>query len=57
MKTRTVVILEECDLEACVKSVVVVPVDNDQKKKYKAKQGKAKRFILDGVRDHVVSHL
>ena len=36
---------------------MVVLAENDQKKKYKAKQGTAKRFILDGVRDHVVSHL
>ena len=56
-KTRILVVLEEYDLEAYIKSVVVVLADNDQKKKYKAKQGKVKRFILDGVRDHVVSHL
>lgn len=56
-KTKILVVLEEYDLEAYVKSVVDVPVDNDQKKKYKAKQGKAKRLILNGVRDHVVSHL
>lgn len=56
-KTKILVVLEECDLEAYVKSVVVVPANNDQKKKYKAEQGKAKRFILDGVRDHVVSYL
>ena len=56
-KTRILVVLEEYDLKAYVKSVVVVPTKNDQKKKYKDEQGKAKRLILDGVRDHVVSHL
>lgn len=56
-KTKILVVLKEFDLEACVKSVVAVPADNDQKKKHKAEQGKAKRFILDGVRDHVVTHL
>jgi len=56
-KTRTLVVLEEYDLEAYIKSVVVVPADNNQKKKYNTEQGKAKRLILKGVRDHVVSHL
>jgi len=55
-KTRILVVREEYDLEAYVKSVVVVLTDNDQKKKYKSRQGKAKRLILDGVQDHVVSH-
>ena len=55
-KTRILVVLKEYNLKDYVKSVVVVPTDNDQKK-YKAEQGKAKRLILNGVRDHVVSHL
>ena len=49
--------MEEYGLEAYVKSVVAVLVDNDQKKKYKVEQGKAKRLTLEGVRDHVVSPL
>eukprot|EP00253_Pinus_taeda_P002906 PITA_02906 len=36
-KIRILVVLEEYDLEAYVKSVVVIPVNNDQKKKYKGK--------------------
>ena len=56
-KTRILAVLEVYDLEAYVKIVVVDLTDNDQRKKYKAEQGKAKRLILDGVRDHVVSHL
>lgn len=56
-KTKILVVLKKYDLEAYVKWVVVVPTDNDQKNKYKFEQGKAKRLILDGVRDHVVSHL
>lgn len=55
-KTRILVFLEY-NLKAYVKSVVVVLIENDQRKKCKAKQGKAKRLILDGVRHHVVSHL
>ena len=56
-KTRILVVLEEYDLEAYVKSLVVVLVENDQKKKYKPEKGMEKMLILDGVRDHVASHL
>ena len=49
--------MEEYDLGVYVNSVVVFLAHNDQKKKYNANQGKENRFILDGVRDHVVSHL
>ena len=56
-KTKILTVLEQYDLEAYVKSIVVVLVDNNQRKKYKAEQGKEKRHILDGVPDHVVSHL
>ena len=34
-KTRILAVLEEYDLEAYIKSVMVVPAGNDQKKKYK----------------------
>ena len=47
-KTIILAVLEEHDLETYINSVVVVPANNDQKK-YKAEQGKAKRLILDGV--------
>ena len=55
-KTKILAVLEEYDLEAYANSVVAVIADNDQKK-YKGKEGKATRLILDGVGDHVVSHL
>lgn len=51
------VVLEEYDLKVYIKGVVDVPAGNDQKKKYKAEQGKENRLILDRVQDHVVSHL
>lgn len=35
-------VLEEYDLEAYVKSVAAILVDNNKRKKYKAKQGKEK---------------
>ena len=45
-KAKILVVLEEYDLEAYVNSVIVAPADNDQKKKYRAGQGKVKRLIL-----------
>lgn len=47
----------EHNLKTYVNSVVVVLVDPDPLKKYKAKMVKAKRLILDRVRDHVVCHI
>ena len=38
-------------------NVVVVPTDPDQNKKYKSDMEKAKRLILDGVKDHIVLHI
>ena len=37
--------------------MVAEPTDADPLKKYKAEMAKAKRMILDGVRDHVVCHV
>ena len=37
--------------------MVVVPVDADPLKEYKKNMAKAKRLILDGVRDNVVCHI
>ena len=37
--------------------MVVVPADLDPLKKYKGEMAKAKRLILDGVRDHVMCHI
>lgn len=49
-------LLDEHDLKAYVDSVVVVPTDIDPLKNYKVEMAKAKRLILDGVRDHIVCH-
>ena len=37
--------------------MVVVPTDPDHNKKCKFDMAKAKRLILDGVKDHIVSHI
>ena len=50
-------LLDEHDLKTYIDSVVVVPADADPLKKYRKEMAKAKRLILDGVRDHMVSHI
>lgn len=56
-KARIPCLMDEHDLKMYDDSVVAVPGDADPLKKYKAKMVKAKRLILDGVRDHVVCHI
>lgn len=48
--------LDEYDLKAYVDNVVAVPQGVDQLKEYRKEMAKVKRLILDGVRDHIVSH-
>jgi len=48
---------DEYDLKAYIDNVVEVPQDADQLKEYMKEMARAKRLILDGVWDHIVSHL
>lgn len=56
-KARISCLLDEHDLKTYVNSVVAILVDPDLLKKLKAEMAKAKRMILDRVRDHVVCHI
>ena len=56
-KARISCLLDEHNLKTYVDSVVVVPMDPDPLKKYKGQMEKAKRLILDIVRDHIVCHI
>jgi len=56
-KARMSCLLDEHFLKAYVDSVVVVLTDPDPLKKYRGEMVKAKRMILDGVKDHVVCHI
>lgn len=56
-KAKISYVLDKHDLKMSVNSVVVVPVDANSLKRYNAEMAKTKRIILDGVRDHVVSHI
>lgn len=50
-------LLDEYGLKTYIDVVAMVPQDEDQQKEYKKKMAGAKRLILDGVKDHVVSHI
>ena len=50
-------LLDEFGLNMYIDAMVAVPQDTDQLKEYKKEMAWAKRLILDGVRDHVVSHI
>ena len=50
-------LLDEYGLKVYVDNVVAIPQDVDQLKEYKREMAKAKQMILDGVRDHIVSHV
>ena len=54
-KVRITCLPNEYDLKLFVMSKVVVPADLDPLKKYKADMVKAKRLLVDGVKDHIVS--
>ena len=56
-KARMSFLLNEHALKTYVDSVVAVPADPDLLKKYRSVMAKAKRMILDGVKDHVVCHV
>ena len=49
--------LDEFCLKTYAENVVVIPTNADQVKEYKKEMVKEKQMILDGVRDHIVSHI
>lgn len=49
--------LDEFGLKTYTERVVARPTDPQQLEDYNKKMAKAKWLILDGVRDHIVSHL
>ena len=56
-KARISFLLDEHDLKTFIDNAVVVPANKDPLKAYKKDMAKAKRLILDEVRDHIVSHI
>ena len=56
-KERTISVLEEVEVWDIVKKAVVPPTDATQLAAYKKNSIKAKRLILDGVKDHIIPHV
>lgn len=56
-KARIVLLLEECDLWEIVEKIVTVPTNTTLLAEFKKKNVKAKRIILDSVKDHIVPHV
>jgi hypothetical protein len=56
-KYRVMLILEENDLEGFVKEEVPKPEEDVAKEKYKKNLIKAKRIIVDSIKDHLIPHV
>ena len=56
-RARIVLLLEEYELWEIVETAVVVPIDPMSLAAFKKKNVKAKRVILDSVKDHIIPHV
>ena len=56
-KARISFLLDEHDLKHFIDSAQAEPVDATPLRAFKKNMAKAKQLILDGVRDHIVSHI
>jgi hypothetical protein len=56
-KVRVTLLLEENDLWDIVKDVVPSPTDLQQLAAHKKREVKAKRMILDAIKDHLIPHI
>ena len=56
-KERIINVLDEADVWDIVEKTMIVPTDATQLATYKRKCAKAKKLILDGVKDHIIPHV
>jgi hypothetical protein len=56
-KARVLLLLEENDLKEYVESVVASPTDPQELAAHKKKEVKAKRVLLESVKDHLIPHI
>ncbi len=56
-KVRMSFLLDEYGLKTLTDAMVAIPTDADQLKEYRKEMARAMRLILDGVKDHSVSHI
>jgi hypothetical protein len=56
-KHRILLILEENELLDHVKQVLLEPEEEDAKTKYKKNEIKAKRILIDSIKDHLIPNV
>jgi hypothetical protein len=56
-KARIVLILEELELWDIMENPVVTPIDAVLMVEFRKRNIKAKRTILDAIKDHIIPHL
>jgi hypothetical protein len=56
-KARILLLLEKNDLKEYVESVVLSPNNPQELAAHKKKEVKAKRVLLDSVKDHLIPHI
>ena len=56
-KYRMLLILEENDLEIYVKEEVAEPEGEEDKARHKKGMVRAKRIIVDSIKDHLIPHV
>ena len=56
-RARILIVLDEYVISDYVKNVLDMSTNADPLKKYNESQVRAKRLIMDGVKDHVVPHI
>ena len=56
-KKRIISVFEEAKVWDIFEKTVTIPTDATQLAEYKKKNAKAKRLILDGIKDHVIPHV
>jgi hypothetical protein len=56
-KARVILLLEENDLKEYVEGVVRSPIDPQEMETHKKKEVKAKRVLLDSIKDHLIPHI
>lgn len=56
-KERVISVFEGAKVWDIVEKTVTIPIDATQLVEYKKKNVKAKKLILDGIKDHVIPHV
>jgi len=54
-KTKILFVLEENEIQNYVKNEITEPEGEEEKSKYRKNEGKAKRILIDSVKDHLFS--